>query len=46
VPGPGTLAPFARARDLEATVWALGMAHQYPARYRDIAGSWLARILR
>lgn len=46
VPGPGALARFARARDLEAAVWALGMAHQYPARYREIAGSWLARILR
>jgi phosphotransferase family enzyme len=46
VPGPGALVPFARARDLEAAVWALGMAHQYPARYREIAGSWLARILR
>ena len=46
VPGPGALARFARARDLEAAVWALGMAHQYPARYREIASSWLARILR
>jgi Ser/Thr protein kinase RdoA (MazF antagonist) len=46
VPGPGALARFARARDLEAAVWALGMAHQYPERYRQIAGSMLARILR
>lgn len=46
VPGPGALARFARARDLEAAVWALGMAHQYPARYREIADTWLARILR
>ncbi|HTT51307.1 MAG TPA: phosphotransferase [Streptosporangiaceae bacterium] len=46
VPGPGVLAQFARARELEAAVWALGMAHQNPARYRELAGSWLARILR
>lgn len=46
VPSPAELAPFGRARDLEATVWALGMAHQYPARYREIADTWLARTLR
>lgn len=44
-PEPGALAPFYRARDLEVAVWALGMAHQYPARYREIARTLLGRIL-
>jgi len=45
VPDPGRLPPFTRARDLEAAVWSLGMAHWYPGRYRAAAGSWLARML-
>jgi Ser/Thr protein kinase RdoA (MazF antagonist) len=44
-PGPEDLAPFGRARELEGTVWALGMAHQHPARYRDTARSMLDRVL-
>lgn len=45
IPGPEELAPFTRARELEAAVWSLGMAHQFPARYRDVARDLLARIL-
>jgi Ser/Thr protein kinase RdoA (MazF antagonist) len=45
VPAPGALAPFARARLLEAAVWTLGMAHQYPARYLDMATRMLAGVL-
>ncbi|MGH3624031.1 MAG: phosphotransferase [Sciscionella sp.] len=40
----GDLTPFHRARDLEGAVWALGMAHQYPARYRQVAGELLDRV--
>jgi Phosphotransferase enzyme family len=40
------LAPFRRARLLEAAVWTLCMAHQYPARYRDGARDLLAAALR
>ncbi|MEV0697273.1 phosphotransferase [Saccharopolyspora sp. NPDC050389] len=40
------LAPFLRARELEAAVWAAGMAHQHPARYRDLAREILARVTR
>ncbi len=45
-PAPEALAPFSRARDLEAAVWILGMAHQYPARYRERARPLLDRVLR
>jgi hypothetical protein len=45
-PGPEDLAPFGRARELEGTVWALGMAHQHPARYRDTARRMLDKVRR
>ncbi len=45
VPAAGSLAPFIRARQLKATVWALWMAHRYPARYRDRARELLAAVL-
>ena len=44
-PGPEALAWFNRARELEGTVWTLGMAYQYPARYREPARALLARVL-
>ncbi|HEY7325171.1 MAG TPA: aminoglycoside phosphotransferase family protein [Streptosporangiaceae bacterium] len=40
------LAPFRRARDLEAAVWSACMAHLYPARYREVARRLLASVLR
>ncbi len=44
------LAPFGRARDVEATVWLPGMAHQYPARYQgmvpDMVASALGTVVR
>lgn len=45
VPEPEVPARFARARELEAAVWALAMAHLYPARYRDLADELLATVL-
>jgi Phosphotransferase enzyme family len=39
------LAPFGRVRDIEAAVWALGVAQLYPARYRDTALRLLATAL-
>lgn len=45
LPGPEALAPFSRARELEAAVWVLGMAHQYPARYREHARTLLDHVL-
>jgi Phosphotransferase enzyme family len=45
LPSPGSLVPFTRARQLEATVWALGMAHHFPVRYRDAARELLAVAL-
>lgn len=45
VPDPETLAPFTRARLLEAAVWSLGMAHQYPARYTGVARDLLTQVL-
>jgi hypothetical protein len=45
LPAPETLIPFTRARDLEAAVWSLRMAHQYPSRYRSVAQELLARVL-
>jgi hypothetical protein len=44
-PDPAELARFGRARELEGAVWTLGMAHQYPARYREPARALLARVL-
>jgi hypothetical protein len=38
------LAPFMRVRELEAAVWALCMACQYPARYRSVAQELLAQV--
>lgn len=46
VPSVAGLAPFGRARDLEALVWLLGMAHLYPRRYRTPAAERLAEILQ
>jgi len=45
-PAPEVLLPYARARELEAAVWSLGMAHQYPSRYRVVAQDLLAGVLR
>jgi Phosphotransferase enzyme family len=45
LPEPEVLALFTRARRLEGAVWTLGMAHQYPARYRDPARFLLADVL-
>jgi len=45
VPDRARLATFTRARELGAAVWSLGMAHQYPRRYREVAASWLTRML-
>jgi len=45
LPGPEVLALFDRARMLEGAVWTLGMAHQYPARYREPARTLLADVL-
>jgi Phosphotransferase enzyme family len=45
LPEPGVLALFTRARRLEGAVWTLGMAYQYPARYREPARFLLADVL-
>jgi hypothetical protein len=45
LPSPGSLAPFTRARLLEAAVWTLYMAHLYPARYRTGARELLAAAM-
>ena len=45
VPGYEALAPFRAARDLEATVWLVCMAHLYPERYAALAQASLARVL-
>jgi aminoglycoside phosphotransferase (APT) family kinase protein len=39
------LAPFRRARDLEAAVWLLCMAHLYPERYAAPAQAQLAAMI-
>lgn len=39
------LAPFRRARELEAVVWLAVLAHVHPARYREPAGARLAALL-
>jgi hypothetical protein len=46
LPEPAVLARFGRARELEGAVWTLGMAHQFPARYREPARALLAIVLR
>jgi hypothetical protein len=45
VPAAADLAPFRRVRDIEAAVWALGVAQSYPARYRGTAQKLLATVL-
>jgi hypothetical protein len=45
IPELAALAPFRRARDLEAAVWLLCMAHLYPERYADLARVQLAAVL-
>lgn len=45
VPTAADLAPFRRVRDIEAAVWALGVAQSYPARYRSTAQKLLAAAL-
>jgi hypothetical protein len=47
VPAPAadSLAPFSRARDLEATVWLVCMARLYPERYAALATQRLAALL-
>jgi Ser/Thr protein kinase RdoA (MazF antagonist) len=45
VPAVASLAPFARARDLEAAVWLVCMARLYPARYEQAASDQLAKVL-
>jgi hypothetical protein len=44
-PAPEALALFTRARELEGLVWMLGMAQQYPARYRSRSRALLASVL-
>ena len=44
VPEPETLAPFRRARELEAAVWLVCMAHLYPERYADQAAAAIAGL--
>jgi hypothetical protein len=45
VPDATELAPFRRARKLEAAVWSLCMAQLYPARYADAASHLLTDVL-
>jgi hypothetical protein len=45
LPEPEVLAVFTRARRLEGAVWTLGMAYQYPARYREPARFLLVDVL-
>jgi Phosphotransferase enzyme family len=45
IPAREALIPYGRARELEAAVWSLGMAHQHPSRYRSVAQELLARVL-
>jgi hypothetical protein len=46
VPALEALAPFRRARDMEAAVWLLCMAHLYPERYASLAQAQLAAVLK
>ena len=45
IPELEALAPFRRARDLEAAVWLLCMAHLYPERYASPARDQLAAVI-
>ncbi len=45
IPELEALAPFRRARDLEAAVWLLCMAHLYPERYASPARDQLATVI-
>jgi hypothetical protein len=45
VPGLADLAPFRRARDLEAAVWLMCMARLYPERYALPAQAQLAAVI-
>jgi Ser/Thr protein kinase RdoA (MazF antagonist) len=45
VPALVALVPFRRARDLEAAVWLLCMAHLYPERYASLAQAQLSAVL-
>jgi hypothetical protein len=45
VPSPESLAPFRRARALEATAWLLCMAHLYPERYAIPAQEQLSAVV-
>jgi Ser/Thr protein kinase RdoA (MazF antagonist) len=45
-PAAESLAPFRRARDLEATAWLLCMARLYPERYAAVARERLTAFLR
>jgi aminoglycoside phosphotransferase (APT) family kinase protein len=45
IPELTALAPFRRARDLEAAVWLLCMAHLYPERYAAPAQVQLSAVL-
>jgi hypothetical protein len=39
------LDPFLRLRELLGAVWLVNMAHEYPARYRAMAETRMARVL-
>jgi Ser/Thr protein kinase RdoA (MazF antagonist) len=45
VPELAELAPFRQARDLEAAVWLLCMAHLYPERYAAPAEAQLSAVI-
>jgi Phosphotransferase enzyme family len=45
VPDAAALAPFRRARELEAAVWTVCMAQLYPARYASRVPAQLAAVL-
>ena len=45
IPPPDRLAPLRPLRDLEAAVWSVCMARQYPTRYREVAAQLLGQVL-
>jgi len=45
IPPPDRLAPLRPLRDLEAAVWSVCMARQYPTRYREVAAELLGQVL-
>jgi aminoglycoside phosphotransferase (APT) family kinase protein len=45
-PSLDELAPFLHAKQLDATVWAVGMAHFYPDQYATLAMERLGRLER